>query len=167
MNSFRQYLEEGRDAPLYHATRFDNILSILRDGLKPHQSHSRYNLLLSPPIKRNQKHSTRGVSFTRNFNIAKKFGSYYAGKYIIFKLDQRKLAQRFKILPIDFWSQRSTYKKIGNDEKRYFEAEEYIITEKNISTSYMTEIFLKRETYSNDIEKMIFEYAPHLKVNLV
>ena len=106
MNSFRSCLGEGRDAPLYHVTKHRNIEFIIDEGISPMgNSHFKKHLLRAPS---SNLETVKGVSFTRDFKIAERFGIQYHTFYAIFKFDQRKLAQRYKILPIDFFSKFST-----------------------------------------------------------
>jgi hypothetical protein len=70
-------LKENYYAPLYHATTYSNLLSIIKDGeIKPNK---------------------RGYVFlTRDKNY--KVGGDYATP-IVFKVDQEKIRQRYKIYP--------------------------------------------------------------------
>jgi hypothetical protein len=166
MTSFKQFLEEGRDAPLYHATRLDNIDSIIQAGLKPTSSHFRKKLGLNR--KENDSTSTHGISFTRDFKIAHRYGQHYfvQRSYVIFKFDQRKLTQRYKSIPVDYFSDmrsKKIYDKSNPDlsTRRFFEAEKFIITKNPIPLSFATEIFVPQDI-SEQYLKLIQD--THLKV---
>jgi hypothetical protein len=96
MYSFKQYLEEGRDAPLYHATNSNHIELILKDNMLKGE-------IYDPGVKGNKrfKRKAKGVSLTRNFKYAKYWVSGVTS--FIFELDQRKLSQRYKIVPFNFF----------------------------------------------------------------
>lgn len=129
MQTFQQFITEGRDYPVYHGLRqVVNIYNILVDGkLLPHTMHRADKLL------KHQKNGAyvHGISTTRNFNFAKKwsheahdYGPFKkeSGAWIVIELDHTALAKRFEILPINFWSSR----------KHEFEYEEFIIVPKSI-----------------------------------
>ena len=84
-----EIITEGRDAPLYHATSVKAALSILRAGA------------LGNPDERLTDDGHPKVSMTRDERLR-----YYAGAPVQFVMDQRRLAQRYKIKPFDFFSGR-------------------------------------------------------------
>ncbi|PCJ96783.1 MAG: hypothetical protein COA52_00830 [Hyphomicrobiales bacterium] len=121
MHNFKQYLEEGRDAPLYHATNFDGAQGI-----------SFYNKIKGSSnfdIKHKQSHKkfARGVSLSRSLkaaiNYIKRLHGIKNGGIFVFELDQRKLSQRYKIQPYNFWyknanTEKSTGEKIIRHQTR-------------------------------------------------
>jgi len=88
MYNFKEYLEEGRDAPLYHGTMPDSIIPIMKS-----------NMLRAETQQFMGKNIKMGVSLTRNINIAHQFATKIG---IVFELDQRKLAYRHKMIPINW-----------------------------------------------------------------
>lgn len=78
----RQWIDlvEGRDAPLYHGTSICNGANALH-----------LNMLFASHAYEDDPF---GVSLTRDLNVAKDFHGE-----VIFALDQRALAQRYKITP--------------------------------------------------------------------
>jgi hypothetical protein len=139
MKNFKSYLEEGRDAPLYHATSPADILNILKSNmLKSTVYHTK--------LYKNQK----GISFTRNFKFAKK----WRGSSIILELDQRKLSQRHKIGTVHYWSKRIKDKTrhteksdTGLDAKKYNEYEEFVIGDIKNLDKYIINIHIPDNSF--------------------
>lgn len=136
MRDFKSYLEEGRDAPLYHGT--DKIRDIIKTNqLKGNGIGHLYNTLKgipgsgNLPEKPDLSKNVYGVSLTRNIKIALQFNKNKADvdDYTIIELDQRKLSQRYKIVPINFFSGFSTdeparskgalRKEVGSEYEEY------------------------------------------------
>ena len=91
--NFKTYLEEGRDAPLYHATSLNKALNIIKQGeIKAYKEHGDTIL---------------GVSLTRNFKFAVNW-NLETEEGAIFELDQRKLSQRHKIKAHNFFSKKKS-----------------------------------------------------------
>jgi hypothetical protein len=81
-----EILTEGRDAPLYHFTRYPDIVEIiLSDSLNN----------VTPQIVNGK--DVKGVSLTRD----KRFN--WTGD-IRLMIDQKKLSQRFKLSPVDYFA---------------------------------------------------------------
>jgi len=108
MLDFKSYLEEGRDAPLYHGTTLKFGMKILN-----------MNELVS---RRSWQDEGTSVSFSRNIKHARYLTimKNAAEGHIIFELDQRKLAQRYKIVPVNdrklTRDKRPMYSHNGNNE---------------------------------------------------
>jgi len=94
--SFKEYLEEGRDAPLYHGTSLHNAVLIMKN-----------NKLLS-----NSDTPLKSISFTRSIKAANHFVFHGKGENtcVIFEVNQRKLTQRYKIEPYNFYNKASNAK---------------------------------------------------------
>jgi len=82
-----EIINEGRDAPLYHGTGFSNAIEIIKhDEIKARTNHAdRFGTVVT------------GVSLSRSQEISFDFGQ------VIFVIDQRKLAQNHKLVPIEYW----------------------------------------------------------------
>jgi len=91
MYSFKEYLTEGRDAPLYHGTSFYAANNILYRNVMEARGldHVPNHFLMQ-----------EAISFTRNFDFAKRWSE----DEIVFEVDQRKLAQAYKIVPKNHWA---------------------------------------------------------------
>jgi len=103
-------LNEGRDAPLYHATKAINALSIIQsDTLQVSTEHELDGRMV------------KGVSLTRSFEFAK----HWRNAEVIFEIDQRKLSQMKRIFPVDFFSDNvpSHARRKGG----FAEAEEFVV----------------------------------------
>lgn len=114
MLTFTQYLDEGRDAPLYHGTQIYYAISILQDNeIKPLTTHMRH----SPP----------GVSLTRSLRTALRWRSFNPPshrKNVVFELDQRTIVQNLKIAPINTLFQWKGRQSNAKAEELF---EEYVV----------------------------------------
>jgi hypothetical protein len=138
MKKFKQYLEEGRDAPLYHGTNIIYLMDILTNGFDPVTLHNKKKLML----KHDSKFDTiSGISLTRNKKLAH---DWY--KSVAIELDQRRLTQRYKLIPINYFSKNSSKKD------RNFEAEEFLLLKNKTNLNeYITKIHLNKGLDSNKI----------------
>jgi hypothetical protein len=148
MKNFKEYLEEGRDAPLYHGTNHHAALQIVKS-----------NTFLS-----NIGHKT--ISFTRKFNFAKNWAGVTST--VVFELDQRKLAQRYKIEPYNYFNDiekvpvtRRPEFKSGLDVEKENEYEERIYGTVKNADKYIKAIHLNKISYmmlqkANDRDKRQF-----------
>lgn len=90
---YDEILTEGRDSPLYHGTGWNAALQIITSNeILPNSSHKPKKLLM------HGDELVQGISLTRNLNTAFDFGK------IVFEIDQRKLSQTNKLVPLDYWS---------------------------------------------------------------
>lgn len=108
-------LWEGRDAPLYHGTNFLMAAQIInQDSLRA--GHDGHMLLGNPEI-------VDGVSLSRDIHTARRFGP------VVFELDQRALAQRYRIEPVDYFSDDDEITEVPGQRRRddRAEAEELVI----------------------------------------
>jgi len=112
MYNFKQYLEEGRDAPLFHGTGNRAADLILKE-----------NVMKPLTIQMISGKSVAGTSLSRSF----KFAEYFGGG-ITFELDQRKLTQRNKIVPFSYWNSDKQARGMGADNPNN-EYEEFVIGE--------------------------------------
>lgn len=142
MITFKQFLEESRSAPLYHGTYIENLKGIILDnkGILPKTYHTETKLLRG----KNSNESVQGVSTSRSFDFA---GNYKPG--VVIELDQTMLAQNYKIIPIQFWSNLGkTRKKEGVEAPTYKnEYEEFIVTNRPISVKYIKRIWVSEKYY--------------------
>lgn len=111
MITFKQFLNEAKAAPLYHATNPSKAFSILKDdNLKAFPTH----MAMTPG-------SRVAVSLTRSLETAAKWRTGETIKNtsnIIFELDQQKLSHNYKIRPIEIeyiWADKGH----GGDAKNY------------------------------------------------
>lgn len=118
MKTFTQYLEEGRDAPLYHSTTMNGLLGILRYG---------------KIVAGTGANAPHYISVTRDRQFALKF----SGKStIVIQLDQRKISQVHPITPI---ADRGYTRA-----KQRSESEEVIYAKDGIDLKYATKYFTAR-----------------------
>lgn len=148
MIGFRQFLTEARMAPLYHGTLITNLGDIVRDGIKPYTTHNRNKIKIRPNQKETAINSLRGVSASRNFNFAKGYG-----QGVVLGLDQNRLAQRYRIVPFQFW--QGKYKTRETEDvgqlDGHNEYEEFILTTKPIPFSYVNKIYVRSVYADYDI----------------
>lgn len=93
MKSFTQFITEGRDAPIYHATDLDSYREMMAQNLIKPSRPDGFG-----------KQIVWGVSTTRNLRFAKHYMASTKGysEAVILQLDQRKIAQRYKIIPYNW-----------------------------------------------------------------
>jgi hypothetical protein len=93
MKTFAQFITEGRDAPLYHATGFKCIKDILvNDILIPARDGTRY------AEDAHEFYTKNTLSLTRSLPFALQWAP------IVLELNQSKLAQTHAIRPYNFWN---------------------------------------------------------------
>jgi hypothetical protein len=158
MLNFKQYLEEGRDAPLYHATEYRALLNILitnkLEALNYHEFNSK--------IKKKHRNSwgdVKIISFTRNIRFARAWLNQLMGYGPILELDQRKLAQRYKFVPFNFFSYgaRVDTDELGIDYDGdygmnfpYNQFEENVIGDIKNLDKYLTKIIVVDDRWKSD-----------------
>jgi hypothetical protein len=166
--SFQDYINEGREAPLYHATESLVLVDILQTNLlRPLSEHDSKKLLHynSKRGKTSPYYSSdtiiQGISTTRSLNLAKTWRTPYNA---IIQLNQRKLSYNYRIVPIQYWSDAlDSARPQNNDKQNEFsmvrnEYEEFILTNKPIKISdYIDKILVNTRTHlstMNSLEKL-------------
>jgi hypothetical protein len=122
--------ERVREAYLYHGTGLWSAGQILtNDEFAPKTEHEPP----SDPRVPFPKEVVKGVSLSRDPRVAGGFGP------VLFHLDRNKLAQRFKIEPMDFWGHSSepTLMGVGRRRAKYAEAEEFIVGSIRPASAYI------------------------------
>jgi hypothetical protein len=128
--NFKQFLEEGRDAPLYHATEFNQAFWIVAtDQIKP--------LTVSK--------GPAGTSLTRDIRFAKSWHK----NGVIFEFSQRKLSQRYKIEPVNYYA---SDKNTSNKAER----EEFLIGKVRPMRKYINRIIINSK-YIDQYDKWHFK----------
>lgn len=91
MITFKQFLAENPGYPLYHATGFGNLLSILNSNiLRGGYGDDRH----WPAAKRGYSM----ISMTRSFKFASEWDS------VVIEFDRAKLKQRYKVVPFNYFA---------------------------------------------------------------
>jgi hypothetical protein len=152
MIKFNEFLNEGRDAPLYHGTTSSFAVSIIEgNSIKAHTDHFSKKVFNNIDHKHPHIKNEKGISLTRDV----KFALSWPGKYgIVFELDQRKLAQRHKLIPIKI----EGVLRGGNRNEYAHMAEEFIIGDIKDLDKYLTKIIIKSETIIDRIEQKIIDH---------
>ncbi len=98
MISFKQFLSEGRDAPLYHGTDIQSLKQIIsNDVLKANkENHNGF-------VAKREGDGRPFIALSRDIKHSIWFAGNGNDKIAVIKLDQRKLAQRYRIEPIHTW----------------------------------------------------------------
>jgi hypothetical protein len=170
MNSFKQYLEEGRAGPLYHATNVDRASFIVGDNkIMAKTIHK-----LKPDYR-----TINGVSLTRDYKFAIHFG-FHEMRYftlVIFELDQAKLSQKFKIMPINYYNttfpieqgfrpykgaRRSQGRHLLGDENN--ESEEFVLGNIKDVSKYIVKIHVCSDLTKERIDEHYPRLAKHPKL---
>ena len=90
MISFKTFITEAKSAPLYHATRYGNAGFILGENtLKPSRRAGQLG----------GNNIAQAISLTRSIKTARDWVP--TDTRVIFELDQNKLAQNYKITPVN------------------------------------------------------------------
>lgn len=156
MFNFKQYLIEGRDAPLYHGTTYEIATEILHDNFfGDYTTH-----FIKDPVnpKKGQvkidgvRKRIDGISLSRSFNFSKGHGLE-----IVFELDQRKLSQRYKIIPVNYLNNDDNiYDKYSrarlperSKSKKYLanEYEEFVVGKVKPAENYITKIHAEEHVF--------------------
>jgi hypothetical protein len=139
--NFEEYgdnLNEGLSPVLYHATQLGNAVSILRDNT--------FNLTNTLGLKaeRGIQKKFYYISFARSLTS----GYYYFENpqkgIVYFKIDGDKLGNRYKGLPVDYWSSPSETER-GLIRQKKMENEDRVISDSPEipnATSYIQEIYV-------------------------
>lgn len=154
LKTFSQFIIEGRDAPLYHSTGFMVGFEILRTGLLEPRTRHLAHRLLKRPFKYNDYSNTTiehkimysGISLTGSFKYADEWATG-----IIFEFDQAKLAQRYEIIPLDYFASYT--------ENKRTEQEEFILFTKPIPINRYLRKFYVNHNKFNTIEKVREHYS--------
>lgn len=155
MISFKSFLAEARMAPLYHATSVWNAERILKENKIKGRSIQR-----SQTIFGDRDRMMFGVSLTRNFNVGKK----YFGD-VVFELDQQRLAQRYKIIPFNYWNSddetllyktgtaRAQSTNRDDLQDRPNEFEEFLVGDIDNLSKYLKHLWLDRHINNKAFKK--------------
>lgn len=152
MISFKTFITEAKRAPLYHATSLSSFESIVKE-----------NMLKATYDGHGQRTGKPTNFFTRSLKNAKHFGDLVYSSSIIFKIDQQKLNQRYRIQPIhnwanDYYSSYSNRTHKGSLDRNVTYGTEFEeIIEGNVKNflSYVTNIYTVNGAYSVD---KIYDY---------
>lgn len=149
MIAFKDFLIESRSAPLYHGTNMSALKYIIKVGIEPRTLQNskkigiynytvRYGGGPDWAVTGDIKYA-KGVSTTRNFKFASAWGNG-----VVLELNQRKLAQRYKIVPFQYFDTvGSRYKEISaSKDTTRNEYEEFVITTKPIPFSYVERVYI-------------------------
>lgn len=155
MKTFRQHLNEGRDAPLYHGTSIENSILIMNSGfLSPGEFQEHGYPFSTISATRDPRYATMHAS-----NVARETGT--SGTYFtaVFVLDQAKILQRHKILPHDDFpnSRKDGYWNHNPEDGEMVEHEEIIKADQLSLAQYCTGIWVScsREQFVKFIENGI------------
>lgn len=134
MITFKEYLTEARMAPLYHASQIENIDSIMKKGFEG----ATYQVIYKG--KGQASWGRDGVSFARSMRACDWYMRNEHGRnqegYVIFQIDQAKLAQNYRIDAVDYFG---TILATGDDSpyirrKLRKETEEFVTVKKDKET---------------------------------
>lgn len=114
-----------RSASLYHGTSFLSAVTIIDDNAFRDKTEQTI-----PSIG-----VVTGISFTRNRAFARDCGS------VVFELDRDRLAQRHRLIPLNYWIQSVTrgFRTLSDARK---EAEEFVIGPIAPADRYITAILV-------------------------
>lgn len=159
MINFKDYLIEGRDAPLYHGARWSEFLSILNDKVIEAKTMQPFRNINSS-IKNARLNFKRGVSLSRSLKFSKYFTLDDIQSKAVFVIDQAALSKARKLVPYNFWVNSGGW---NSDKAREMdhgwrsgpnppEFEEFCIG--TIPMKYWTEIMIYRPIYEANKEQV-------------
>lgn len=138
MITFKDFLIESKSAPLYHGTTMFNVFNILRKGfIEP-------RTIQALGVDTKDVNLKRGISTSRNYRFSlywamnKSYGDFPA----IIHLDQRKIANDFRITPYQYWRTKTRNQEHSGHSSSN-EYEEFIIIPQGKSLDvkkYVTQI---------------------------
>lgn len=141
MITFKDFLIESRSAPLYHGTNTTYLRDIIKVGIEPRTLQNSKKIGVHNHTIRHDAGEgkyAKGVSTTRNFKFASAWGDG-----VVLELNQRKLAQRYKIVPFQYFDTvGSRYKESSSSKITRNEYEEFVITTKPIPFSFVERIYI-------------------------
>ncbi len=161
MKTFAQFLEEGRDAPLYHGTTYGALEKIISSWeVLPKTHHPHFKLLMGNKSDRSDITQYSGISTTRSLKFAKAWNS---NAVIVF--DQRRVAQKYKIVPIQYYTNLQTSRFVTSRQNSKNEYEEFIVTNKPVSLNYASKILVSDELIK-DLEPKYVKALENAKIPL-
>jgi len=134
MHNFKQYLEEVRDTPLYHAEKVKDAVDVIKTNMIDGVELSNENKWSLDKGNKPEK----VVPLSRSFNSIKKSG------YVVFEFDQRKLTQYNKVLTFNFTRDKTDRKSMAH-KKRYGSYEEYVSDDIRDIDSSVSKIHMQRD----------------------
>jgi len=158
MISLKQYLEEGRDAPLFHATSIGNFENMLEE-----------KMIIAETMHKINGKNTKGISLTRSFKYAVAFsGGFKSGSDIIIEFDQRKLNQKHKIIPVnyDYMMDKKNPTRYAGKLGSYGESEyeEFVVGSIRNPNLYITKVHAVDSIFYLEDSPMLFKH-PKLFIN--
>lgn len=130
-------LIETRVASLYHGSGVGGALRIIEHDILEDRTQQK----LPTGTREKRVKWITGVSLSRSLQIALTFGD------VVFQLDQVRLRQRFRIIPIDYWGHayEPELTGIGRRHGKYAEAEEFLIGPLTNVMRYVTAIYMTKK----------------------
>lgn len=167
MKTFVQHLEEGRDAPLYHGTTLYDCFN--EEGIiKSNKLSSFFRPNIS--LTRNLR-TALNWSVNRGVHDVDRITDMRYKPGVVIELDQRKLAQNKKLIPVNManiWAQRGEFDydrgSLHSKSESLFE-EQVKAPLKNLN-QYMTKIITQDVALMDDMIKnqCQFKYGERVKI---
>lgn len=149
MITFKQFLAESQNYPLYHATTLYRAVEILDRGGFEGRTTQRLN-------KTDTAYS-KGLSTTRNYKFAIRWATNLDDAFVIFHLDREKIRNNYKVVPYNYWW-GVTRDKLNN------ESEEFVILggKKFLPTNVIKQVDYYTPRHSSVIDKLSSRH-PNIK----
>lgn len=138
MKSFSMFLNEGRDAPLYHGTSMTNATRIIdSDVLEARETPDSVKSFTDWDITKRKVISTsRSYKFSAAWN---------ENRGAVFELDQRVIAQTNRIVPYNFFNDRTRVADLPHNVW-INQHEEAIVGNLNPLSRYLLRIIISSES---------------------
>ena len=96
MISFKQFLVESQNYPLYHATSLFRGVSILENG--------GFKGRTTQTLNKGDTKRVKGLSTTRSHKFAIRWGvGNSIDDFVVFHLDRNMIRNNFKVVPYNYW----------------------------------------------------------------
>jgi hypothetical protein len=152
MHNFKNYLTEGRDSPLYHATRLDYAERILKTNTFESKTRQRIKPIDGKsPKEIHGWEKIHGVSTSRSLKYSEYFMKMENATnfFVTFELNQRLLSQAYKMVPINYnslahyqYNSDWTARVSSSKQTVHNEYEEFIIGAIKNASKYITKIIV-------------------------
>lgn len=161
MLTFEEFLAEGRDAPLYHATSGHRLARILETNTLKAYWNSGNAEKLNMPVDSNS------ISFTRSFSVAAKWRHG-----VVIEFDQGKLARQYSMYPINFGAATDStsrgHAQLGVKNPDFIANgsfwEERIIKDIKDIKKYIKAIYIDEQTATWFVRQRTLDVIPHKAV---
>lgn len=160
MQSFAEFIAEGRDASLFHGTNIANAEKIIKANTIDAATLHRERLFRGTRTPYRQDNGMySGVSLSRSLSVSQRFGD------VVFELDQAKLTHNHKIVPTQYIfahdsSGQKGARSVTSDEYKIYanEHEEFVFGPIRNLDRYLKAIWISKDHF--ELEDILSKKIP-------